>query len=70
MKNKIIYVTVIAAFVSLAFACSENGNTGNGTMDTGIKVGSGVSDSLDPEKGTYDNRFTPDETKKDISNPH
>ena len=70
MKTKLIYAVMIAAFMSLAFACSNNGNTGNGSMDTGIKVGSGVSDSLNPEKGTYDNSTTPDETKKDVSKNH
>ncbi|MBA2610998.1 MAG: hypothetical protein H0U95_03440 [Bacteroidetes bacterium] len=70
MKTKIIYIVPIAVFISVIVACSSNGNTGNGAADTGIKVGSGVSDSLDPEKGTYDTSTTPRESKKDVSVHH
>jgi hypothetical protein len=54
MKTKLIYTSLMVAFLFALINCGTNGNTGNGSMDTGIKVGSGVSDSLDPEKGTYD----------------
>ena len=65
MKTKLICKSLITASLFAIISCSSNGNTGNGSMDTGIKVGSGYSDSLDPEKGTYDTTTTPDDSKKD-----
>ncbi len=67
MKTKIIYTALMAAFLFALINCSTNGNTGNGSMDTGIKVGSGYSDSLDPERGTYDTSTTPNESKKEMN---
>jgi hypothetical protein len=55
---------ILAVFTALCVSCERDGNTGNGAADTPVKVGSGYSDSLDPEKGELDTRKTPDETKK------
>ncbi len=60
----------MAVFLFALISCRTNGNTGNGAMDTGIKVGSGYSDSLDPERGTYDTTTTPDDTKKQNAQGH
>lgn len=51
-------------------SCKDNGNTGNGSMDTGVKVGSGYSDSLDPERGTLDTSTTPNDNKKERDEHH
>jgi hypothetical protein len=60
LKLACILVLVSTLWVS----CERDGNTGNGSQDTPVKVGSGYSDSLDPEKGELDTRQTPDESKK------
>lgn len=70
MKTKLIYTSLMAAFLFALIRCGINGNTGNGSVDTGVKVGSGYSDSLDPEKGTLDTSTTPNESKKDRDTRH
>ncbi|MES2761741.1 MAG: hypothetical protein V4677_06020 [Bacteroidota bacterium] len=55
---------ILTVLITLCVSCERDGNTGNGSVDTPVKVGSGYSDSLDPEKGELDTRQTPDESKK------
>ena len=60
--TKTAFITIIT--VILLSSCRDKANTGNGSMDTGIKEGSGYSDSLSPGKGQYDRSTTPNDSKK------
>lgn len=70
MKTKIIFATLILCAMGIFSSCDQDGNTGNGSQDTPIKVGSGYSDSANPEKGEFDRRQTPNEEKRTEKQDH
>jgi hypothetical protein len=64
MKRKLMYSTVVLFGLGLFTACGDKGNTGNGSVDTPIKHGSGYSDSANPERGDFDRTQTPNEHRR------
>ncbi len=64
MKKKLIQSAFILFNLGLLISCGNNGNTGNGSVDTPVKQGSGYSDSANPEKGQLDRTQTPNEHKR------